>query len=51
MSELLHSLLTARLIDHAYMTQSSPFQQADYVSRVQMEAQELGQDFEVSLGD
>lgn len=47
-SELLYSLFAAGLIDHAYLTQASPFQQADYVSKVQLEAQDHGQELEVS---
>ncbi|KAI0094740.1 mediator complex subunit Med5-domain-containing protein [Irpex rosettiformis] len=49
MSELLHGLLTAGLIDHVYVTQASPFQQSDYVSKVHIDAQDHGQELEAYL--
>ncbi|KAI0704950.1 hypothetical protein BC835DRAFT_1261628 [Cytidiella melzeri] len=49
MAELLHSLLSAGLVDLAYVTQANPFQHAEFYSKVQAEAQDNGQDLEPYL--
>jgi hypothetical protein len=45
---MLHGLLSAGLVDSIYVTQTNPFQVGEYYPKIQAEAQEHGQELEVS---